>query len=221
MTKTTRFPHFVILSAMLVSCGAFSTNSPQNTTPTAQPTLASSAPKPLINRTPSITPTVSLVTPSPANDSACVEVSSTAPSEGWNCLNESYGFTVHFPSTAGVARTTDELVDIWLENSPSNPRVERMIEIFSGKRAEQCFSSDDEKLKIGEHDFIIDHGYEPSGVIYEWRSYAVEKASKRVCFVLVVGFREWEQDDPPFPPEEDQGLDEVEAILATFQWLNP
>jgi hypothetical protein len=76
-------------------------------------------------------------------------------------------------------------------------------------------------MQIGEQNFIVNHGFEPSGVVYEWWSYAIAKNSKSVCFWFTVGFQTWEQDDPLFPPEEDQGLDEVEAILATFRWLNP
>lgn len=108
-----------------------------------------------------------------------------------------------------------------LQNSPSNPRIDRLLSIGIGQSAEWCFSSDAEKVQIGEPEFVINNGFEPSGVVYAWRTYAIVKEPKKVCFDFIVGFREWVQDDPLFPPEKDQGLEEVESILATFRWLNP
>jgi len=125
------------------------------------------------------------------------------------------------PSTARATGTTNAIVDIWLENSPANPRIQRFIAIATGQNAEWCFAADAETRQIGKHDFVIRNGYEPSGVVYAWKSYAIANESKKVCFDFIVGFSTWEQDDPLFPSEEHQGLDEVEGILATFQWLNP
>lgn len=96
-----------------------------------------------------------------------------------------------------------------------------MLSIALGKAAESCISPDIETMKIGEQTFTINHGFEPSGVVYEWRSYAIAQESKSVCFMFTVGFQAWEQDDPLFPPEKDQNLEEVASILATFRWLSP
>ena len=213
----------VIISTTLISCSVFPVGSQQQVTPTVYPTTFSPTPRPLvtITSTPSITLTVPSIIPSQANNPVCIASTSTTESDGWDCLNESYGFTVHFPSNAGIARTTNDVVDVWLENSPTNPRIDRLIEIVSEEKAESCFSESAEKMLIGEHDFTVKNGFEPSGVVYAWRSYAISKGPKSVCFVFVVSFRERNQDDPPFPPEENQGLDDVEAILTTFHWLEP
>ena len=159
--------------------------------------------------------------PSPGSNHVCVASTSATITNGWDCVNESYGFAIHFPSTARIARTANDVVDVWLENSPTNPRIYRLIEIFLGEKAEYCLSDNTDEMQIGERDFVVDRGFEPSGVVYAWRSYAIANDSKSVCFVFVVGFDTWEQDDPLFPPEEDQGLEEVVDILATFRWLVP
>ncbi len=140
---------------------------------------------------------------------------------GWDCINQSYGFSVHFPSTAGVVGSLADTVLVGLENSPSNPRVERMMSIALGKAAESCISSDLKTMQLGGQEFFVNHGFEPSGVVYGWRSYAITQESESVCFMFTFGFQTWEQDDPLFPPEKDQDLEEVEAILATFRWLAP
>ena len=222
MTTIIRLFLLVTLSTTMTSCGFFSTGSQRNDTPTIYSTSFSPTPKPLVTTTstPTVTPTAS-ITPSPANKPVCVALTSTTETNGWDCLNESYGFTVHFPSTAGISRTTESVVDVWLQNSLSNSRIDRMLSISLGKTAESCISSDAQKMQIGEQNFVVNHGFEPSGVVYVWKSYAITKESKSVCFMFIVGFQTWEQDDPLFPPEKDQGLDEVEAILATFRWLNP
>lgn len=220
MTTFIRVFILIILSITLISCGSFSDGSQQQVKSTQTPT-PSSTPKPLATTTitPSASPTTS-ITPSPTNVPVCV--ASTSSIDGWDCLNQSYGFRVHFPSTVGnpPLHLTDTVM-VWLENSPSNPRVERRLSIALGKTAESCISPDLKTKQIGELNFIVNHGYEPSGVVYEWRSYAITNDSKSVCFWFTAGFQIWEQNDPLFPPEKDQGLDEVESILATFQWLSP
>lgn len=238
MTAILRFFILLIISTALISCSAFPVDSPSQVAPTLSPTFITSTPRPQATATltpsgtatltPSATATTS-ITPSPTNIPVCVATTSATETEGWSCINQSYGFTVHFPSTAGIAGTLRPLGDtllVFLENSPSNPRVERMLSISLGKNAESCISFHSGpvrsgEMQIGEQKFIVNHGYEPSGTVYEWRSYAITKESKSVCFLFSFGFQTWEQDDPLFPPEKDQGLDEVEAILATFQWLNP
>jgi hypothetical protein len=150
-----------------------------------------------------------------------VKSSDTDASKGWDCRYETHGFAIHLPSTARAAGTTDGVVDIWLENSPANNRIERFISIATGQNAEWCFAADAEIRQIGKNNFVTRNGYEPSGVVYAWKSYAIANEAKKVCFNFIVGFSTWEQADPLFPPEEDQGLDEVEAILATFRWLDP
>jgi hypothetical protein len=223
MASITRLFFLLILSTSLVSCGFSSAGPQQNTPPATHPTSSSSTPKPLVKSTvtPSVTPTVPTATPSQANKPVCIVSNSTAPSGGWDCINESYGFTVHFPPTAGIARTINDVVEVWLENHPSDPPIERRISIALGETAESCFSSDAEKIQIGEHNFMVNNGFEPSGVVYAWKSYATKKESKSVCFFFSVGYMTWNQDTPLFPPEKDQGLDDVEAVLATFRWLNP
>lgn len=206
MTKTTRVFVLFILSATLISCGV-------STSPTPRPLVTTAL-------TQSVTPTTG-ITPSPVNNPVCVASTSSTVTNGWDCVNERYGFVLHFPSTARIALTQNDNVQVWLESSLTNPRISRLIEIFLGEKAESCFSDNADEMQIGERDFVVDHGFEPSGVVYAWRSYAIANDSKSVCFVFVVGFETWEQDDPLFPPEEDQGLDEVVDILATFRWLVP
>jgi hypothetical protein len=224
MIKAIKYSLFIIFSVALVSCGDITPRSQQQITPTIYPTSFSPTPKPLATArsTPSVTPTVPSITPSQANNPACTLSTKTNESDGWDCLNQSYGFSIHFPSTAEIARVTpDGGVEVWLQNSPSNPRIDRLLSIGIGQSAEWCFPPEAEKVQNGEHEFVVNNGFEPSGVVYAWKSYAIAKEPKKVCFDFIVGFREWAQDDPPFPPEKDQGLDEVEAILSTFQWLNP
>ncbi|MFT3890774.1 MAG: hypothetical protein QM730_04000 [Anaerolineales bacterium] len=222
MTKTIQLAFFIILCVTLVSCSVAPVNSPPTMTVTVQPILASATPKLLVTITsiPSVTPSIPTPTPSRVPNLVCVESNGTA-SDGWDCRDETHGFTIHLPSTAQAAGTTNAVVDIWLENSPANPRIERFISIATGQNAEWCFTTEAETKQIGEHNFVIRDGYEPSGVVYAWKSYAIANRSKKVCFDFIVGFSTWEQDDPLFPPEEDQGLDEVEAILATFRWIEP
>ena len=219
MTIFTKVFTLFILSTTLISCDSFSAGSHQQVTSTPHPISSSSTPKPLTTATstPSITPTAS-ITSSPISVPICVPT--TSSTDGWDCLNQNYGFRVHFPSTAGNPIPLNDTAIVWLENSPSNPRVSRMLSIALGKTAESCTSSDLETKQIGELNFSVNHGFEPSGVVYEWRSYATVKDTRSICFMFIVGFETWEQDDPLFPPEEDQGLDEVEEILSTFQWLN-
>jgi hypothetical protein len=216
MTTTIRLFGLLIISTTFISCSAFPVDSPLSVTPTLSPTSFTPTPK----LSPTTTPIPS-VTPSPTQTPVCIESTRATETDGWDCINQSYGFTVHFPSTAGTAGPLGDTVIVWLQNSPSNPRIERMLSIALGKVAESCISSDLATMQIGEHTFIINHGFEPSGVVYEWRSYAITQGSKSACFMFTVGFQTWEQDDPLFPPEKDQGLDEVEAILATFRWLAP
>ena len=224
MSKAIKYSLFIIFSFALVSCGDIVPRFQQQITPTIYPASSSPTPKPLATDapTPSITPIVPRITPSQANNPVCIVSTKTTESNGWDCLNQSYGFSIHFPSTAEIARVTPAGgVEVWLQNSPSNPHIERMLSIGIGQSAEWCFPPTSEKVQIGEHEFVVNNGFEPSGVVYAWKSYALVKEPKKVCFDFIVGFREWAQDDPPFPPEKDQGLDEVESILATFQWLEP
>jgi hypothetical protein len=216
------FVVLLITSVILISCGDFSTDTPEQVAPTLSlPSFTpSSKPPAKTTLTPSATAIISIA-PSPTNVPICVAPFGAAETDGWDCLNQSYGFTVHFPSTAKPPMSLGSSVIVSLINSSSNPRVERMLSISLGQTAESCISPDSKTTQIGEQIFMVDHGFEPSGVVYEWRSYAITKESKSVCFLFTVGFQTWEQDDPLFPPEKDQGLDEVEAILATFQWLNP
>jgi hypothetical protein len=206
----------LMISMTLMACSAFAVDSLVSVTPTLSPTSSTPSPKPSATVT-----LTSSITPSPTQTPICIESTITTNTDGWDCINQSYGFSVHFPSTAGVVGPLGNTVLVWLQNSPSNPRVERMLSIALGKVAESCISSDLQIMQIGEHEFFVDHGFEPSGVVYEWRSYAISQDSKSVCFMFTVGFQTWEQDDPLFPPEKDQGLDEIEAILATFHWLAP
>jgi hypothetical protein len=232
-TTTLRLIILLIISTALISCSAFSVDSPNQVTPTQSPTSFTSTPRPRATATltlsatamptPSATAAAS-ITPSPTNIPVCVASTNAPETEGWNCLNQSYGFTLHFPSPArfgGTLRPEGDTLIVWLENSQSNPRVERMLYISLGENAESCISPDSETIQIGEQKFIVKHGIEPSGIVYEWRSYATTNESKSVCFFFTFGFQTWEKDDPLVPPEKDQGLNEVEAILATFQWLNP
>ncbi|MBI5354484.1 MAG: hypothetical protein HZB50_17730 [Chloroflexi bacterium] len=224
MINTVKFSVFIILATILISCSGFTFGSEQQVTPTLSSTPASPTPKPLATATlaPSITPTVSSITPIQANNPACIVASQTTESDGWDCLNQSYGFSMHFPYTAEFSRITPGgSVEVRLRNSPSNPRIDRLLAIGIEQSAEWCFPPEAEKIQIGENEFTVNNGFEPSGVVFAWKTYAIAKESKRVCFDFVVGFREWAQDDPLFPPEKDQDLEELESILATFRWLEP
>ena len=215
---------FFILTTTLISCSGPTSGSQQQLTPTLSPTLASPTPKPLATATftSSFTTTIPGITSTQSYNPACIEITQTAESDGWDCLNQSYGFSIHLPSTAKSSRVTPEGgIEILLQNSPSNPRIERLLSIGIGQSAEWCFAPEAEKVQIGEHEFLVNHGFEPSGVVYLWKTYAIDKESKKVCINFVVGFREWTQNDPLFPPEKEQGLEEVNSILATFQWLEP
>jgi hypothetical protein len=221
MALVKRLVALLIIPVILISCGPRA-SSQQQVTSAPLPATLSPTPKPSSTRTPtpSITPTAS-ITPSPTSVPICVLSTDTIGSDGWDCVSKNYGFSVHFPPTSSITRTIDNLVDVTLENSLTNPRVGRMIEIFSGESAETCFSPDARKIHIGENDFVLNKGFEPSGVVYAWKSYAIRKDIRNVCFFLVVGFQTWEQDDPMFPSEKDQGLSDIEAILSTFRWLEP
>jgi hypothetical protein len=224
MIKAIESSLFIILSTTLISCSGLTPGSQQQVTTTLYPTSSSRTPKPLVRATfaPSVTPTVPTIASAQANNPACMVTTQTTASDGWDCLSQSYGFSIHFPSTAEIARVTPEGgVEVWLQNSPSNPRIERLLSIAIGQSAEWCFLPDAEKIQIGEHEFTVNNGFEPSGVVFAWKSYGTANESRKVCLDFIVGFREWAQDDPFFPPEEDQGLEEVESILATFQWLEP
>jgi hypothetical protein len=214
----------VILATTLISCSGFAPGSQPQVPLTLSPASISPNPKPLFTATSisSVTPTIPSITPTQANDPACIASTQTTESNGWDCLNQSYGFSIHFPPTAEIASVTPSGgVDVWLQNSPSNPRIDRLLSIGIGQSAEWCFPPEAEKVQIGEHEFVVNKGFEPSGVVYAWKTYATAIESKKVCIDFVVGFREWAQDDPLFPPEKDQDLEEVESILATFQWLEP
>ena len=206
----------VILSTTVISCGVFPVKPQQNAAPTVHPKSNSPTPKPLVKST-----STPLIISSQAHDPVCIASTSTTSSYGRDCINQNYGFTIHFPSTTGIVRTTNDIVDVRLTSSPSNSRIERLIEIMTDKSAESCFSADVVKVRIGKHDFTVNNDFEPLRVVYAWKSYAIAKGSKSVCFMFVVGFQTWERGDPLFASEEDQGLDEVQAILATFRWLNP
>jgi hypothetical protein len=93
--------------------------------------------------------------------------------------------------------------------------------VSAGKIGEVCSLLGAKNVQIGKNDFMVKSGVEPSGVVYVWKSYAVVKGTICVSFYFAAGYQYWNQDDPLFPPEKDQGLDEVDAILATFQWLDP
>ncbi len=222
MLKTIRLFLLIILSTALVSCGGITPESQQLVTTTADPTSYSPTPNSLATLTPSAVPAVPSITPSQASNPACTVSNKTTTSDGWDCLNQSYGFSIHFPTTAEVARVTSEGgVEVWLQNSPSNPRIERLLSIGIGQSAESCFPPEAKSVQVGKHKFMVNNGFEPSGVVFVWKTYAIAIEAKKVCFDFVVGFREWAQGDPLFPPEKDQGLEEVESILATFQWLKP
>ena len=216
MMKILRLFTLLIISATLISCSAFIVDSPGSLTPTLSPKSFTETPKPSVTVIPTL-PAISTPTQIPV----CIEVPGTTTSGGWDCINQSYGFTVHFPATAGIAGPLGDTLLVWLQNSLSNPRVGRMLSIALSKAAESCISPDIETMKIGGQTFTVNHGFEPSGVVYEWRSYAITRESKSVCFMFTVGFQAWEQGDPLFPPEKDQNLEEVVSILATFSWLNP
>lgn len=215
MTILRLFSLFITLTT-LISCSSVHVDSPAQVTPTPSPTSFTRTPKPSATAK----YTASII-PSPTQPPVCIEVNGASKTDGWDCINQSYGFTVHFPSTAKATGPLGDTLIVWLQNNPSNPRVERMVSITLGEGAESCISADLETMQVGEQKFFVNHGFEPSGVVYEWRSYGNTKESKSVCFVFTVGFRTWEQNDPLFPPEKDHGLEEVEAILATFRWLDP
>jgi hypothetical protein len=174
-----------------------------------------------ITPAPSITPTIVILpSPSASNSPACLALnSSTESSDGWNCVSEKNGFSIHFPREAEILRSETNLVDVRLYKSAPDPNIERMIEIFTGEKGSACFSPSFEKVQIGGQDFVINHGVEPSGVVYAWKSYAIEKGTQKVCFFFMAGYQTFSADNLPVPPEKDQGLDDIESILATFNWL--
>jgi len=186
----------------------------------AKPT---STPRTEITPSPFITLTAPIINPSPSasEDPPCNPIMGTEPSNGWDCLSERHGFTIHFPAESGIFHTTDNLVDVSLHKSAPDPRIDRVIEIFTGEKAEACFSPDTEKVHIGKYDFSVKSDEEPSGVIYAWKSYAISKGTQSVCFFFIAEYQTFPEDAPPVPPEKDQGLADVEAILATFLWLVP
>ena len=227
LITTTMFFLLLIFSFVLASCNL----SIAVVQPTSAPTviLASHTPtikSPVETRPePSITPTntVTVVQPSPtaSTNPACIASNSTNPSNGWDCISESSGFTIHFPAKSEILYTKGNLVHISLYKSAPDPRVDRIIEIHTGEDAEACFSPDAQKDQIGENEFTVNNGEEPSGVVYAWRSYAIAKETQKVCFFLAAGYMTFPENGPIIPPEKDQGLEDIETILATFKWLNP
>jgi hypothetical protein len=224
MIKAVKLSAFGIFAIALISCSGFVPGSQHQVTPTLSPTSVSPTPKPSATATltPLVTPTVPSITPTLAINPACIVSTMTTHSDGWDCINQSYGFSVHLPSTANISRVTpDGGVEIWLQNSSSDSSIERELAVHIGQSAEWCFPPEADKVKFGEHEFVVNNGYEPSGVVYAWKTYGIANEAKKVCIDFVYGFREWNQDDPLFPPEKDLDLKEVESILESFQWLEP
>jgi len=185
--------------------------------------ISTSTPRIEITPSPSVTLTAPIINPSPSatEDPPCNPIIGTEPSHGWDCISASHRFTINFPAKSGIIRTDDNLMDVGLYKSAPDPRIDRVIEIFTGEKAESCFSPDSEKVRIGKYDFLVKNGEEPSGVIYAWRSYAITQESQSVCFFFIAEYQTFPEDASPVPPEKDQGLADVEAILATFRWLAP
>jgi len=145
---------------------------------------------------------------------------------GWDCLSESYGFVIHFSDRSEIIRSEKELVDIRLvgveDDTSIDARIDRILEIFVGERAESCFSSYAEKVQVGEYEFLVKNGEEFSGAIFAWKSYGIKQGLQNVCFFYVAGYQTFPDNSTELiPPEEDQRIDYVEAVLETFKWIDP
>jgi hypothetical protein len=218
----------VVLAICLSSCQAQRAPDGSPISPMSSPSslsVSSSTASPVVISIPAFTltstlPAIETCTQDASSDNAlCTIQWDEDEYNGWDCINTSYGFSIHFPYAITLWRNDQDIMDFLLFLEPEDT-IDRQIEVQIQDLSGSCLAYADEEIQIGDNLFRVSHFGNPSGTIYIGTSFAAVSGETVVCIAFIAGFGTFPEDGRIFPSDEEQRIVEIYPILESFHWLD-